>query len=322
MAPEQKKEEEEELVPVGDGLEEKEEEELQEELEDEQEELDDEEKEEEEEERLGAGEDDEDDEEKKAKRKVERKTRRQRQKDARARDKQELVFQKSYIEKLGNRVNELEGRMGHGETAQIDTRITDVKSKIKLADQVISKAITQSDGAAATEAQSIRDGLRDNLNQLESAKDWISQQRAAPQAETDPNLMRHAQNWMRAHAWWDPNGGDADSLEVSRIDAQLVNEGMNPTTEEYWNELTERVAEALPTRSGNGQARTPNKKVKRKPSGPTMSVSGRERPLKKNEVYISPDRKAAMVEAGVWDDPEQRQKYLKSYADYDAEHRT
>jgi len=51
-------------------------------------------------------------------------------------------------------------------------------------------------------------------------------------------------------------------------------------------------------------------------------VSGRERQLKKNEVYISPERKDAMVEAGVWDDPELRQRYLKQYATYDAEHRT
>jgi len=316
MAPEEKKEEEqEELVPVGEGLEEEEKEELEEELEDEQEELED-----EEEERLGAGE--EEDDEKKVKRKVERKTRRQRQKDARARDKTELRFLQNRNEQLERKFSELDQRVGHSETAQIDGRITDIKSKIKLADQVISKAIQKSDGDAVVEAQGIRDNLRDNLGQLESAKEYITQQRAAPQEPVDQRLMNHAQNWMRDHAWWDPNGADADSREVSRIDAQLVNEGLDPTTEEYWEELTERVAEGIPSRSGNGEARTRKKKGKRKVSGPTMSVSGRERPLKKNEVYISPERKDAMVEAGVWDDPELRQRYLKQYATYDAEHRT
>ncbi len=128
---------------------------------------------------------------------------------------------------------------------------------------------------------------------------------------------------MRDHSWWNPNGGDADSLQVSEIDAQMVLEGHDPRTPEYWDELSNRVEDAIPDRfdSGNGDARTPRKKGKRKSSGPTMSVSGRERPLKKNEVYISPDRKEAMIEAGVWEDPELRQKYLKQYSKYDSENR-
>jgi hypothetical protein len=316
MAPEEKTEEQEELVPVGEGLEEEEKEELEEELEDEQEE-------ELEEERLGASEeDDEEDEEKRLKRKVERKTRRQRQKEARERDKTELRFLQQRNEQLERQFSQLDARVGQSETAQIDGRITDIKSKIKLADQVISKAIQKSDGDAVVEAQGIRDGLRDNLNQLVDAKNYMTEQRQHQPQPVDQRLMSHAQNWMREHTWWDPNGSDADSREVSRIDAELVNQGMDPTTEEYWDELSSRVAEALPERSGNGDARRRSKKGKRKVSGPTMSVSGRERPLKKNEVYISPERKEAMVEAGVWDDPELRQKYLKSYAEYDAEHRT
>ena len=48
-----------------------------------------------------------------------------------------------------------------------------------------------------------------------------------------------------------------------------------------------------------------------------MTAGAQDRPLKPNEVYISPERKEAMIEAGVWDDPETRQRYLKQYADYD-----
>ena len=34
---------------------------------------------------------------------------------------------------------------------------------------------------------------------------------------------------------------------------------------------------------------------------------------------IHPAAKAAMIEAGVWEDPVLRNQYLKSYAKYDAE---
>lgn len=55
--------------------------------------------------------------------------------------------------------------------------------------------------------------------------------------------------------------------------------------------------------------------------GPRFTSGGRERPLKKNEVYVSEERRKAMEEAGVWEDPVTRNRYLKQYAKYDAEAR-
>jgi len=294
-----------EFVPVGDGVEEEEEEEEEGE-------------EEEEEERLGASEEEEEEEEgvdKKAKRKAERKTRRERQKAARARDEREMGFLRTRNEQLERQFSDLDARVGHGEVAQVDARITDVKSKIQLADQVITKAVDNNDGSAMVEAQGIRDNLRDTLNQLNYAKESMTQSGGAPPS---PELMKHAQAWAREHSWWDPNGGDAVSRQVSAIDQQMIREKWDPNTPEYWTELSVRVDAETDAPSNNGAG-----KKKKKPAGkgPQFSTGGRERPLKKNEVYISPERKTAMVEAGVWDDPDLRQKYLKSYATYDAENR-
>jgi hypothetical protein len=134
---------------------------------------------------------------------------------------------------------------------------------------------------------------------------------------------------MIDNEWWDPSGRDQESQAVLQIDRSLVQEGYDPAQKDYWDELRSRAKEALPNRfksragsreddgggegSGNGQ---------QKPSGargPQFRTGGRERPLKKNEVYISPERKEAMIEAGVWEDPVLRNKYLKSYSKYDQE---
>ena len=316
MAPEEKDQQEEELIPVGEGVEEEEErEDL--EPEDDEEDLQD-------DSRMGASEDDEDDDEhrqKLAKRREERRNRKQRQKEARARDEREMNFLRQRNEQLERRFSELDQRVGQSETAQVDARITDIKGKIKLADQVITKAINQQDGDAYTEAQGIRDNLRDQLSQLEGARQYMTQQRQAPQGP-DPDLIRHAQSWMHEHTWWDPHGRDEDSREVSRIDAELVREGYDPTTQEYWDTLSDRVEDALPHRfDGAGGGNNGQRPAGKKPSGgPSFRTGGRERPLKKGEVYISPERKQAMIEAGVWDDPDLRQKYLKSYQTYDREH--
>ena len=142
---------------------------------------------------------------------------------------------------------------------------------------------------------------------------------------------------MVEHSWWDPRGGDRDSQRVLSIDRSLVQEGYDPVSKDYWDELRSRIKEALPTRFktfkgsstdsndeedadniGNRRERDEgNGKPKNK--GPQFRTGGRERPLKKNEVYISPERKEAMIEAGVWDDSVLRSKYLKSYAKWDQE---
>jgi hypothetical protein len=324
--PEAKQEElEEELTPVGEGADQPEPEDEEEpkpgeQAEEEDEDLDEEDDDDGEDERVGASEDEDDDDEvKKERRRNERKSRRQRQREARDRDKRELNFLQQRNEQLERRFSELDQRVGHSEAAQVDARITDVKSKLKLADQVISKAVSSQDGEAMVEAQGIRDELRDNLNRLTYVKQQITTRGEQPQpAAVDERLVTHAQDWMEDHDWWDPNGGDEDSRQVSRIDAQLVAEGLDPTTDKYWDELSKRVETALPHRYANGEDK-PKPKKQRKPSGPTFSTGGRERPLRKGEVYISPERRQAMEEAGVWDDPDLRQKYLKQYAKYDAE---
>jgi hypothetical protein len=42
----------------------------------------------------------------------------------------------------------------------------------------------------------------------------------------------------------------------------------------------------------------------------------------RNEVYINPERKQALIEAGVWDDPILRKKYAARYAEYDRNQRS
>ncbi|WP_455363588.1 hypothetical protein [[Eubacterium] cellulosolvens] len=324
----EKKEELEEMTPVGEGAQDEyekpeDEDETGRKPEDDDDGDEDEDDDDEEEDEQLADDDDDDDEEKKERRRVERKTRRQRQKEARNRDKKELDFLRRRNEDLERRfsseIADLDARIGQSESQQIDQLIAKKKADIKLADQVISKAISSQDGDAYSEAQNIRDGLRDELTRLSYAKQTIASrsERKAP----DPALVNHAQNWMRDHSWWDPNGGDEDSRTVSRIDAQLVQEGLDPTTSEYWDELSNRVEEAMPHRykSSNGDA-SKKKKKSQANKGPTFSTGGRERPLRKGEVYISPERRQAMEEAGVWDDPDLRQKYLRQYAKYDREH--
>ena len=288
-----------------------------------------------EESRLGGGRED-DAEEKKKSRREENKTRRTRQREARDRTDRELKFLRGRNETLERRFSQLEQdvdqRVTGSEVANVDTAIGKTKSDLQLANQVISQAVEQNDGKNLAEALDHRDNIRDNLRDLEQAKEYLSQDRrggAEVQQQLDPRHVAHAQSFMIDHDWWDPRGGNQESQQVLRIDQSLVQEGFDPVSKEYWNELRQRVQTALPNHFDAGGGKdddesddddTGNGKPKdTRNRGPQFRTGGRERPLKKNEVYISPERKEAMVEAGIWDDPVARNSMLKQYAKYDTD---
>lgn len=289
---------------------------------------------EQEESRLGGGREDDDAEAKKARRREENKTRRQRQKMARERTDRELNFLRGRNEQLERRFSSLESevdaRVTGSEISTVDTSINKARSDLQLANQVIAQSVEQQDGKNLAEAMDHRDTIRDNLRDLEQARDYLTQARPQPQQgamELDPRHVAHAQSFMVDHDWWDPRGGNAESRSVLEIDRSLASEGYNPVTKDYWDELRKRVQADLPQHfdgaddddAGDGKGTGNGKDSKRRSRGPEFRTGGRERPLGKNEVYISPERKDAMIEAGVWEDPALRNKYLKAYATYDAQ---
>lgn len=304
--------EEEQLIPVEEGTEP---DELPEEdLEDEDEDVDSEEG------RLGASEEDDED-EKRERRREERKERNRRRKEARDRNQRELNFLRTRNEELERRQSEIEARVGQNEVANIDSRINQAKRNLATANEVMQKALEQGKHADFIEAQNLRDKVRDDLGKLTNYKDYYTRQsrQPAPRQEVDPQLMNYAQNWATKNSWWNPNGQDEDSLIVSAIDNSLAQEAYDPRTSEYWDELQRRVEERLPHRF---ESEKPQRKKSPQSKGPQFRTNGRERPLKKNEIFISAERKEAMQEAGVWDDPQLRDKYLKQYQKYDREHRS
>ena len=287
-------------------------------------------------ERLAADQDDDEDEDdKRSRRRKENKTRRQRQKEARERTERELNFLRSRNADLEQRFSrfeqETDARIAGSEIHSLDQGIQKAKGDLALANQVIEQAVAANDGRNLAEALDHRDAIRDHLRDMEQAKDYMAQphtrrQAAQPPQELDPRHVAHAQQFMIDNDWWDPRGQDNDSRTVLEIDRSLVQEGFDPTSKDYWDELRARTEEALPNRfdsragnrGGDDDAGQSNGQGKRGNRGPQFRTGGRERPLKKNEVYISPERKEAMIEAGVWEDPVLRNKYLKSYAEFDA----
>lgn len=251
--------------------------------------------------------------ERRRKEKLDRKERRE---TAIKRDKTELDFLRSRNDDLERRVSVQEKRSQQVELSSIEQQIAAANKEAQMADRVIAKAVENNNGEDVAKAMKYRDQALAKSQQLSLYKQQTSQAPAPP--SVDERTMHYAKRFMEDNPWYDSQGRDEDSAIVMAIDQALAKDGYNPQTEEYWDELRHRAARRMPERFDDDEL--PAKPARKARGGPAVG-SGREHAPSstRKEIYISPERKSALVEAGVWDDPVLRMKYVKRYAAYDKE---
>lgn len=253
-------------------------------------------------------------------RRQEKLERKQRRDEAIKRDKLEMDFLRKRNDDLERRLSAQEQRAYTADLRGLDAEIARAQQEAVMAEQVIAKAVAAGNGEDVAQALKYRDAAQIRAQQLAYQKQQYAgsiqqQQQQAP--AIDSLTMGHAQQFLADNSWYDPQGRDEDSAIVLAIDQALVRDGFNPQSAEYWTELRKRAARRLPDKF---KASPETSRSQR--GGPAVG-SGREHApaTTRREVYISPERKQALIDAGVWDDPVLRSKYVKRYAEYDRQNR-
>jgi hypothetical protein len=242
-------------------------------------------------------------------RRLEKKERKERRDKAIGRDKIELNFLRSRNDELERRIGAVEAHTKNATITDTDRLINEAVNEVSAAERIIAKAVEAGNGEDVTKAMRYRDQAIAKVQQLNQYKQQQTQPEKENRQQVDSEVAHYAKEFMEEHSWYDPSGKDEDSAIVLAIDNKLAQEGFDPRSEEYWDELHDRIKRRLPEKF----------KAARKPTGGPAIGSGREHaPVStRKEIYISPDRKAALIEAGAWDDPVLRQRYIKRYAEYD-----
>jgi hypothetical protein len=248
-------------------------------------------------------------------RRAEKQDRKQRRDEAIKRDKLELDFLRKRNDDLERRVSVQEHRAHNSDLSAYDNALNQATYEADMAEQVFAKAVAAGNGEDAAQAMRLRDKALVRIQQLSEHKQRVAQQapqRPQQQQQIDETTLRYAKEFIEKNPWYDATGGNEDSAVVIAIDQSLAKDGYDSRTSEYWDELNKRAARRLPERFEKSASR-------REPRGGPVVGSGREHAptSTRREVYISPERKQALVEAGVWDDPVLRSKYVKRYAEYD-----
>ena len=216
-------------------------------------------------------------------------------------------------QQLLERLSVLERKSHGSDLARLDKAIEDQDNRILFAKQKISEATKTGNGELLTSAQEMWFEARRQAEALANLK----KRAVAPQNQRtiqapDPQLQRHANKWMSEHTWYDPNGKDPDSRRALNEDAILAEEGYDPKTAEYWEELDRRLQRVVPHRYTEDADEKPRSRPRS-----AVTSSGREFASNNgrgNSFTLSPEQVRAMKDAGMWDDAEKRAKMIRRYA--------
>lgn len=257
-------------------------------------------------------------EEKAEERRQRRREMKQRRKEYFDKIKRDAEALRAQNEELNHRLAVIERKSTGSEMAQLQAAERQISQAYNQLKQINQRAIEAADGAAATEAQERMFQLRQRMEQLQNVKQAFAQRQNAPQP-LDPRLISHAESWMSKNKWYDPSGNDEDSAVMLALDNRLAQEGWNPTSPQYWQELDKRAAKFLPHRFGKSYNQSQSGNSPRVP----VAGSGRDGGGgNSGTTYrLSAERVQGLKDAGLWDDPKARAEAIKRYQEFDREQR-
>jgi hypothetical protein len=211
---------------------------------------------------------------------------------------QQLAQQQRVIEQLQHQV-------GQTVTQNVEAQYRAAMDHVRRAEAAMQDAVERGDGAEHVKAMRYRDEAVAAARQLAPRVEQVRRgvQPAQQQMQPDPELIRRTSEWAQKNAWFNPAGTDPDSAVVKAIDNEVAAAGFDPRTSDYWEELNDRLREKLPHRYKVGERKAP-------------AVGGRgevSMSAGKKTYRISQDMRAALEEAGIWDDPKRRAKVLADH---------
>lgn len=251
-------------------------------------------------------------------RRQERHERKEKQRQAKERNQAELAYLREAHAKLAREVQELRTKHTSSETS---AQLQKARADMAVVESVIAKAIEDGDGAKHVEALRVRDAIAARIFQLsgrhaEQPQQQRPQQQRPQQQQLAPAVVEHFKKFRDNHPSYEK---DPDyTRAVKALDAAVYEDGYDPATQDYWDELSERIERTL-GKSGVSAAQTAAAKPAAK-GGPQVG-SGRSQVMPGRQTYtLSAERLAAMRDAGIdTSDPATLKKYAAIYQKYDRE---
>ena len=224
-------------------------------------------------------------------------------------------------EEFKRRLGQLERNTRAEHIVRIDKGIEDAQVRLEYAKMKLSEATSNNDGQAMVEAQTLWQNAQEEVRSLSSMRERADAELRRPQQQAmpDANVQRLAAQWMRRNPWYNPAASDPDSRVAKKIDELMATQGLDPSSQEYWEQLDTRLQKELPHRY-NENDDDDVRGVKRPRN--VVGSSGREASaayggVNRHQFLLSPERVKAMKDAGAWDNPERKKRMIQQFMSFD-----
>jgi len=194
-------------------------------------------------------------------------------------------------EELSSRLNNTQKEFTNISKLNLDATEKQLKDKLELARGAYTTAHQDGDAEKILKAQEFLNDAQNDLKSVGATKmqfkepevKQTQQQVQQPQYQQQPTPDPKAQSWAEKNDWF---GEDKIRTAAAlAIDADLKEEGFNPTDDDYYTEVDSRLKEAFPHRYKTKEV----EEVRKQETLPAQVVAGgtRSTPSSKNKVKLS-----------------------------------
>ena len=206
----------------------------------------------------------------------------------------------NYAKQVQAEANSLKQRMSSLDNSYVNEYTTRVETQLAQTEKEMARAMELGDTQAAVEAQRKLTSLSIENDRASQAKMQQERQKEAasqqPQQQAQPQQQqmrrpdRKAEDWAEKNDWFGQD--EAMTFAAFGIHKKLVEEeGFDPQSDDYYNELDQRISEKFRT-PANNTSRRPAQTV----AGVSRSTSGRSTGRK---VRLTPSQVAIAKKLGV-----------------------
>jgi len=194
-------------------------------------------------------------------------------------------------EELSSKLNNTQKEFTNISKLNLDATEKQLKDKLELARNAYTTAHQDGDADKILKAQEFLNDAQNDLKSVGATKMQFKepevqasqQQVQQPQYQQQPTPNPKAQSWAEKNDWF---GEDKIRTAAAlAIDADLKEEGFNPTDDDYYTEVDNRLKEAFPHRYKN----EPVEETRKQETSPAQVVAGgtRSTPSSKNKVKLT-----------------------------------
>jgi hypothetical protein len=260
-----------------------------------------------------------------------RERRRNERKNKQQRQREKIDTLSREVEMLRQQNAGLAQKVGGIESATLSQSMAALEQEIQQAQQaathfsrLAADAVKKADGDTWMQAAEKADTAKRRLAELNALKTNVTQAQTRQQTQAqplNPEMVRRATSFKDKNSWYGgPQSTDMDSQILTQLDAALIREGWDPTSDAYWQELEARKNKYLPHRAAAGGTTTNAGGERKPPRSPVAGASNGSAQPGKGTYQLSAERVRAMKEAGLWNDEKKRAAAIDRYRKYDQEH--